>query len=196
MTGALANRKTLLAVAAFVVLVAVYPFAVPGNYPLGVGITAGAMAAGTVGFVLLFGYAHQLALGQAGFCMVGGYANAILCVRYQWDPFVALVAGAARPGYRHCAQFISELGERGAPHGALVSFAGFLPIGVLAVAFCALAAGPLSGARARLGLLLLSGVGWAYVAAAPTLVFVVLLASLIPALRAARLHPMDALREG
>ena len=37
------------------------------------------MAAGTVGFVLLIGYAHQLAFGQAGFLMVGGYANAILC---------------------------------------------------------------------------------------------------------------------
>jgi branched-chain amino acid transport system permease protein len=95
MNGSLAKRKTLLAVAAFVALVVAYPFAVPGNYPLGVGITAGAMAAGTVGFVLLFGYAQQLALGQAGFCMVGGYANAILCVRYHWDPFVALLAGSA-----------------------------------------------------------------------------------------------------
>ncbi|HVO13659.1 MAG TPA: branched-chain amino acid ABC transporter ATP-binding protein/permease [Alphaproteobacteria bacterium] len=95
MTAHLARRKTMLAVAAFLVLVAAYPFVVPGNYPLGIGITAGAMAAGTVGFVLLFGYAQQLALGQAGFCMVGGYANAILCVRYHWDPFVALVAGAA-----------------------------------------------------------------------------------------------------
>ena len=76
MADGLARRKTLLAVAAFVVLVIAYPIVIPGNYPLGVGITAGAMAAGTVGFVLLFGYAQQLALGQAGFCMVGGYANA------------------------------------------------------------------------------------------------------------------------
>jgi putative ABC transport system permease protein len=37
---------------------------------------------------------------------------------------------------------------------------------------------------------------WAYAAAGPTLIAVVLVASLIPALRAARLHPMDALREG
>ena len=94
MTGSLARRKTMLAVAAFVALVVAYPLVIPGNYPLGVGITAGAMAAGTVGFVLLFGYAQQLALGQAGFCMVGGYANAILCVRYHWDPFVALLVGS------------------------------------------------------------------------------------------------------
>ena len=35
---------------------------------------------------------------------------------------------------------------------------------------------------------------WAYLAAVPVLFAVVLTASLLPALRAARLHPMDALR--
>jgi branched-chain amino acid transport system permease protein len=60
---------------------------------VGVGIIAGAMAAGTVGFVLLIGYAHQLAFGQAGFLMVGGYVNAILSTHYHVDPFVALLAG-------------------------------------------------------------------------------------------------------
>ena len=45
------------------------------------------------GFVLLLGYAHQLAFGQAGFLMVGGYASAILCVNYGWDPFAALLVG-------------------------------------------------------------------------------------------------------
>jgi putative ABC transport system permease protein len=38
--------------------------------------------------------------------------------------------------------------------------------------------------------------GWAYAAAAPLLVMLVLLASLIPAVRAARLDPMGALRDG
>ncbi len=84
-----------LAVMAFLVAAGAYPLLVPGAYPLGVGIIAGAMAAGTVGFVLLLGYAQQLALGQAGFCMVGGYASALLCVRYGWDPFAALLVGAA-----------------------------------------------------------------------------------------------------
>ena len=52
------------------------------------------MAVSTVGLVLLLGFAHQLAIGQAAFSMVGGYANAILCVQYGWDPFLAMVAGA------------------------------------------------------------------------------------------------------
>ena len=87
--------KRRAALAAFVLLVLAYPLMVRGSYPLSVGIITGALAAGTVGFVLLLGYAHQLALGQAGFCMVGGYASAILCVQHKWDPLAALIAGVA-----------------------------------------------------------------------------------------------------
>jgi branched-chain amino acid transport system permease protein len=89
----LARWKRALALVAFAMPVAIYPLVYSGSYPVGVGIIAGAMAAGTVGFVLLIGYAHQLAFGQAGFLMVGGYANAILTTRYHIDPFVALLIG-------------------------------------------------------------------------------------------------------
>jgi branched-chain amino acid transport system permease protein len=88
-----ARLKRTLALAAFAIPVIAYPLIYPGSYPVGVGIIAGAMAAGTVGFVLLIGYAHQLAFGQAGFLMVGGYVNAILSTHYRIDPFVALLAG-------------------------------------------------------------------------------------------------------
>ncbi len=89
----LARWKRALALVAFATPVAIYPLVYPGSYPVGVGIIAGAMAAGTVGFVLLIGYAHQLAFGQAGFLMVGGYANAILTTHYHVDPLVALLVG-------------------------------------------------------------------------------------------------------
>jgi branched-chain amino acid transport system permease protein len=78
-----------------VLAVALYPFLLPGMYPLGIGIITGALAAGTVGFVLLLGYAHQLAIGHAAFCMLGGYASAILTVNHGWDGLVALLVGAA-----------------------------------------------------------------------------------------------------
>ncbi|HEY5898004.1 MAG TPA: branched-chain amino acid ABC transporter ATP-binding protein/permease [Burkholderiales bacterium] len=87
--------KNAAALASFCILVVLYPWIIRGTYPLGVGIITGALAAGTVGFVLLLGYAHQLALGQAGFCMVGGYASALLCVNHKWDPLAALLVGAA-----------------------------------------------------------------------------------------------------
>ena len=94
MTGKLGLGPTALALGVFAALVILYPLVFSSSYGVGVGITAGAMAAGSVGFVLLLGYAHQLALGQAGFCMIGGYASAILCVRYRWDPTLAMLVGA------------------------------------------------------------------------------------------------------
>jgi len=92
---ALARRKTALAAALSALVVIVYPLIFSDDYHLGVGITAGALATSTVGIVLLLGLAHQLAIGQAAFSMIGGYTSGIMCLDYGWDPFVALIAGAA-----------------------------------------------------------------------------------------------------
>ena len=43
---------------------------------------------------------------------------------------VTVVGGAIAPGHSHAANYISELGARGAAHGEVVSLAGFLPIGL------------------------------------------------------------------
>ena len=90
----LAARKTTLALIAFLVLVGGYPLLFRNSYEIGVGITAGALAIGAVGFVLLLGYAHQLAAGQPAFCMIGGYTSGILCVKFGWDPMATLLLGA------------------------------------------------------------------------------------------------------
>ena len=44
---------------------------------------------------------------------------------------VVVLGGAMQPGYSHVADYISELGAVGAPHGQAISVAGFLPIGFL-----------------------------------------------------------------
>jgi branched-chain amino acid transport system permease protein len=77
--------------AALVGLIVLYPILTRSDYALGAAITVGAMAIATVGFVLLIGYAHQLAIGQAAFCTIGGYGSALLVTRYGWDPFLALL---------------------------------------------------------------------------------------------------------
>jgi Protein of unknown function (DUF998) len=61
--------------------------------------------------------------------------------------FVALftILGALGfPGYSHTAQFMSELGARGAPQEMLIRFAGFLPAGVLMILFVIVAFASLS----------------------------------------------------
>lgn len=47
---------------------------------------------------------------------------------------VTVAGAAATPGYSHLAHYISELGQRGTTVGALVSYVGFLGIGVAALA--------------------------------------------------------------
>lgn len=52
---------------------------------------------------------------------------------------MTVAAGAVTPGYSHFSQFISELGARGSSTEWAVRFAGFLPAGLLMLAFCACA---------------------------------------------------------
>lgn len=78
-----------------------------------------------------------------------------------------VLGAAARPGYSHVAQFISELGEAGAPHGLPISLFGFGPTGLATLAFLALAAPAFPGDRkATAGLWAFGAVGVAYLVAA------------------------------
>lgn len=80
---------------------------------------------------------------------------------------VPVWAGAFTPGYSHQTNYISELGALGMPLGTRVSFGGFLPIGILTIAFLTVAAPliPRVGV-ARVGYWLLLGVGGSYIGAA------------------------------
>lgn len=67
--------------------------------------------------------APQLAFATA-FC-------AALCVT-----LLALLGGAATPGYSHVSQFISELGASQSAYEYPVRFMGFLPAGIALLLFC------------------------------------------------------------
>jgi branched-chain amino acid transport system permease protein len=88
------NRGNWLTFAVFVVAVLAYPALFNSNYLVGAGIVVGVMAVATVGFILLVGYARQLAVGQAAFCMIGGYGSALLCTRAGLDPMSAMIIAA------------------------------------------------------------------------------------------------------
>lgn len=80
---------------------------------------------------------------------------------------VVVLGGAMQPGYSHVADYISELGAVGAPHGQAISVAGFLPIGLLVMA-CLVSMAPHVHVRgvARIGYWLLLANGVSYVGAA------------------------------
>jgi hypothetical membrane protein len=50
---------------------------------------------------------------------------------------VIIVCGSLRPEYSHFTQYISELGERGSSTEAIMRYAGFVPTGLMHVAFAA-----------------------------------------------------------
>jgi hypothetical protein len=80
---------------------------------------------------------------------------------------VPLFAAHASGAYSHVAQYISELGARGAAHGALVSFAGFAATGACVLAFLLLSLGVFPRSRlSRAGIACLSAVGVAYLVSA------------------------------
>jgi branched-chain amino acid transport system permease protein len=65
------------------------------EFGLSLFITTGAVAISAIGLVLLYGFAHQLALGQAAFCVIGAYGSGLLTARLGWDPTLAAVVSAA-----------------------------------------------------------------------------------------------------
>src|SRR5436305_4298234 len=86
-----ANR---IAFAAFVAVLAAIPLVAPpfwvtlGNY-------VGLYSIVALGLVLLTGVAGQTSFGQAAFVGIGAYVTAILCIRYQWSPWLNLVIALA-----------------------------------------------------------------------------------------------------
>ena len=48
-----------------------------------------------------------------------------------------ILCGSLRPGYSHYTQYISELGERGSSTESIMRYAGFVPTGLMHVAFAA-----------------------------------------------------------
>lgn len=62
--------------------------------------------------------------------------------------FLVVVAASLTPNYSHVSQFISELGATGAPYERWVRLAGFLPAGLLLLAFSTLAYFALPRSRA------------------------------------------------
>jgi len=63
------------------------------------------------------------------FALITGMLGALAVV------LLTIIGGANFPNYSHASQFISELGADGAPNARIINLAGFLPAGILIIAF-------------------------------------------------------------
>src|SRR5919204_1605247 len=79
---------------AFVVALAAVPLAAP-QFWVTLGNYIGLYSIVALGLVLLTGVAGQTSFGQAAFVGIGAYVTAILCIRYQWSPWLNLLIAVA-----------------------------------------------------------------------------------------------------
>jgi hypothetical membrane protein len=61
-----------------------------------------------------------------------------------------IFCGSLRPEYNHLTQYISELGERGSSTEFIIRYAGFVPTGLMHIAFAAFLSGVFKGRRLAL----------------------------------------------
>ncbi|MFA6265808.1 MAG: branched-chain amino acid ABC transporter permease [Pseudolabrys sp.] len=84
----------MLGVAALMVVAAL----VYGGYWLTVFQLAMIYGIFCIGLNFFMGYTGQASFGQNAFACIGGYGSAILCVQYNWEPALALVASMVIAG--------------------------------------------------------------------------------------------------
>ena len=86
----------LLGLLVLAVVVAALPLLFPKNYFVTVvGVAVGFHVILAVSLNLLIGYAGQISLGHAAFFGLGAYSSAVLTTRYDWNPWLAMLAGLA-----------------------------------------------------------------------------------------------------
>ena len=86
-------RPGYLALALGAVVVAALPLLFTTRYSTNLLILGAAMSIGTLGLVVVLGYAGQISLAQAAFYGIGAYAVALGTTRWELNWWVALVLG-------------------------------------------------------------------------------------------------------
>lgn len=71
------------------------PLAIDSSYLIGTLIFIGIYSIVTISLCLLIGYAGQISLGHAAFFGLGAYGSGILTAKFQWEPWLAMLAAAA-----------------------------------------------------------------------------------------------------
>jgi branched-chain amino acid transport system permease protein len=86
-------KNRLLPFAILIACIVILPLITQSPYVLTVGVLIGIYSMITLGLSLLMGYAGQISIGQAAFFGIGAYSSGILTVRYNVDPWLAMLLG-------------------------------------------------------------------------------------------------------
>jgi len=86
-------RSRILPFAILIACIVILPIITQSPYVLTVAVLIGIYSMVTLGLSLLMGYAGQISIGQAAFFGIGAYSSGILTVRYNVDPWLAMLLG-------------------------------------------------------------------------------------------------------
>jgi len=82
----------------FALALAALPLVLPNAYYADVAVRVAINATVAIALNLFIGYTGQISLGHTAFFGLGAYGSAILSVRFDWPPALALMASAAAIG--------------------------------------------------------------------------------------------------
>jgi branched-chain amino acid transport system permease protein len=87
------SKRQLSVSAAVLVLLALYPLAVSGSFPMHLMIMVFLFATLGVAWNIMGGYAGMFSFGQAAFFGIGAYTSSYLLTAHQVNPWIGLLAG-------------------------------------------------------------------------------------------------------
>ncbi|MDT9592055.1 branched-chain amino acid ABC transporter permease [Nocardioides zeae] len=130
----------LVALVVLGALVLAFPSTASDPFILSVGVVIASYAAFAVSWNFVGGFTGYISLGHAAYSGLGGYATALLVLRLDLNPWVALVAGAAIVGILAVPIGIASLRVRGASF-VIVSIALVLILLLMAQSWASLTGG-------------------------------------------------------
>ncbi|MBN2373152.1 branched-chain amino acid ABC transporter permease [bacterium] len=87
------NIKNIFIFILMLAAIVIFPLFVPNKYYISVMVVVGFNVLICIGLCMLMGYAGQISLGHAAFYGLGAYTSGVLCTKYLFNPWLAMLCG-------------------------------------------------------------------------------------------------------
>ncbi|MGA1841095.1 MAG: branched-chain amino acid ABC transporter permease [bacterium] len=87
------NKKNISIFIFVLISLILFPILVRNKYYISVMVVVGFNTLIVIGLCMLMGYAGQISLGHAAFYGLGAYSTGVLCTKFHFNPWLALLCG-------------------------------------------------------------------------------------------------------
>jgi len=92
------GKKNKIILILFLIFIVLFPLFLTNKYYISVMVVVGFYTLIVIGLGMLMGYAGQISLGHAAFYGLGAYSSGILCTKYNFNPWLAILCGLILTG--------------------------------------------------------------------------------------------------